>query len=81
MNARIAAMPARTGTPSHHDQDIALLARESLLPVREVTRLLDQERARLAVGARMTTYLPIFAFRNVRAKLRRNACVKRKAAA
>ncbi len=74
-------MPTRPRAPSHHDLDAALLARESQLPVDEVNRLLRQEHARLAVGARMTTYLPIFAFRNVRAGLRRGAAGRRKIAA
>ena len=55
---------------------IESLARESEFPVDEVTHLYEDELAELGVGARITSFLPIFALRNVREALR-----KRRAAA
>ena len=55
---------------------IESLARESEFPIDEVTHLYEDELAELCVGARITSFLPIFALRNVREALR-----KRRAAA
>jgi len=49
---------------------VALLAEESQVPVADVAKLYDQEHAALAIGARITKFLHIFAVRNVREILR-----------
>jgi len=54
----------------YHQRIIERLARESQVPVGEVSRLYEDARARLAVGARIKGYLGIFALRNVRKMLR-----------
>lgn len=55
---------------SHKDRAIEFLARESQVPVEEVARLYEHARAQLAAGARIKSYLGIFALRNVRKILR-----------
>ena len=52
---------------------VALLATESELPVAEVAKLYDKERAALAAGAHITNFLHIFATRNVREILRQQS--------
>jgi len=49
---------------------VALLAEESQVPVADVAKLYEQEHAALAIGARITKFLHIFAIRNVREILR-----------
>jgi hypothetical protein len=49
---------------------VEVLARETEVPVAEVARLFEGERARLQRGARITGFLPIFAIRNVEEILR-----------
>ncbi len=44
---------------------VALLAEESQVPLADVARIYEHERAQLAIGARMTKFLHIFAIRNV----------------
>jgi len=44
---------------------LALLAEESQVPLADVARIYEHERAQLAIGARMTKFLHIFAIRNV----------------
>jgi hypothetical protein len=51
---------------THHERAIVSLARESQVPVDEVARLYDEERAELEVGVRIRGFLRIFAIRNVR---------------
>ena len=50
---------------------VASLARESDMPIAEVATLFEHEWARLAVGARITTFLNVFAIRQVQEALRR----------
>lgn len=50
---------------------IELLARESEFPIDEVAHLYEEELAELGIGARITSFLPIFAIRNVREALRK----------
>lgn len=57
-------------------RSIELLARESEFPIDEVAHLYEDALAELGTGARITSFLPIFALRNVREALR-----KRRAAA
>jgi hypothetical protein len=63
-------MPAQPSTSSHHERAIASLAHETDTSVDEITRLCTTEYARLAIDARLTSYLAIFAFRGVQAVLR-----------
>lgn len=49
---------------------IEFLSRESQFPIDEVTRLYEAELAELSVGARIKSFLPIFATRNVQEALR-----------
>lgn len=51
-------------------QIVALLAEELQVPVADVAKLYEQEHAALAIGARITRFLHIFAIRNVREILR-----------
>jgi len=55
-----------------NERIIASLARESTASIDEVTRLYEQERAELEMGARIKRFVPILAIRNVRAALRRS---------
>ena len=64
--------PDRTGE-SHHQRALELLARESQLPVNEVARLYEKARAELEAGARIRSFLDIFALRNVRRMLRQRS--------
>ena len=58
---------------SHHQRAIEFLAEESQVPVNEVARLYEIARAELEVGARITSFLGIFAIRNVREILRQRS--------
>jgi hypothetical protein len=64
---------------SHQQRAIEFLARESQVPVSEVTQLYEDARAKLEVGARVRTFLGIFAIRNVRKLLRQRSRGKRQA--
>lgn len=48
---------------------IALLAKDSKLPLAHIAQLYEHEHARLAAGAHVKQYLPIFTIRNVREQL------------
>lgn len=56
---------------------IESLARESEFPIDEVAHLYKEELAELGMGARITSFLPIFAIRNVRAALRKRSSATR----
>jgi len=62
-------MYADNGKQSHHRRAIEFLAEESQVPVNEVAQLYENARAKLEAGARITSYLGIFAIRNVRRML------------
>ena len=64
---------------SHHQRAIKFLAEESQVPVNEVAQLYEKARAELEVDARITSYLGIFALRNVRKVLRQRSLGRRKA--
>jgi hypothetical protein len=64
---------------SHQQRAIEFLARESQVPVSEVAQLYQDARAKLEVGARVRTFLGIFAIRNVRKLLRQRSRGKRQA--
>ena len=72
-----ALMNLQPGEKSHQQHAIEFLAQESQVPLDEVARLYEDERAELAVGARITGFLPILALRKVRALLRRRSVGKR----
>jgi len=55
---------------------VALLAEESQVPVDEVAKLYEHERAELATGAHITKFVHIFAIRNVQHILRQRAIEK-----
>lgn len=57
--------------PQLDRKQIEVLARDSQLPVDEVVTLYEHELAELGQGARVTTYLHLFAIRNVQEILRR----------
>lgn len=56
---------------------IESLARESEFPIDEVAHLYEEELAELGMGARITSFLPIFASRNVRETLRKRSSATR----
>lgn len=51
---------------SGSDRKVEFLAEEFHVPVEVVATLYERECAELALQARVTSYLPIFAIRNVR---------------
>ena len=64
---------------SHDQRAIEFLARESQVPVNEVARLYENALAELGVGARIRSFLGIFAIRSVRKMLRERSPRQRKA--
>ncbi len=48
-----------------------ILARETQNPTDEVVRIYESERAKLAAGARIQTFIPALALRRARARLHR----------
>jgi hypothetical protein len=56
---------------------VALLAAESQMSIDDMAALYERERAELALGARNTTFLHIFATRNVQEVLRRRSLDKK----
>jgi hypothetical protein len=59
-------MDAEHNTRSDKEPAVEFLARESHLPVGDVEQLYVDEMAKLALGARINSFLSIFAIRNVR---------------
>lgn len=55
---------------------VALLAEESQVPLDDVAKLYEHEHAELAIGARITKFLHIFATRNVQEILRKQGIEK-----
>jgi Protein of unknown function (DUF3562) len=64
-------MPAPQEKQPDQKRIVATLAEESHVPVDDVARLYEHERAELAVGARITKFLHVFAIRNVQEVLRK----------
>jgi hypothetical protein len=56
--------------PSHVDTEIELLAQETRMPRELVARLYSSEREKLERTARIKTYVPVLAHRQVKALLR-----------
>ena len=73
-------MPTLFSKESHHQRAIESLAEESQVPVNEVARLYEDARAELEAGARIRSFLGIFALRNVRKMLRQRGRGKAPAA-
>lgn len=63
-------MPALHEKQPDQGRIVASLALECHMPVGEMAALYEHERAELAVGARITKFLHIFAIRNVLEALR-----------
>lgn len=66
-------MYAERNKQSHQGPTVERLARESHVSIDDVARLYANEMARLAVGARIQGFLPIFAARKVREMLRKSS--------
>jgi hypothetical protein len=64
---------------SHDQRAIEFLAEESQVPVNEVAQLYERALAELGVGARIRSFLGIFAIRNVRKILSQRSPRKRTA--
>ena len=62
---------------SHPQRAIEFLARESQVSVNEVAQLYEIARAELEIGARIRSFLGIFAIRNVRKMLRQRRAESR----
>jgi hypothetical protein len=69
-------MGAQQGKARSQKHLLDALALEAKLPADEVARIYEEEHAELAADARVASYLPIFAIRNVRARLHRRSAVK-----
>lgn len=54
---------------SGQDSALKVLARETQTPTDEVVRIYESERAELAIGARIHTYIAALALRRARARL------------
>jgi hypothetical protein len=63
-------MFAQHSAPSHQEQAVEFLAHESHVPIGDVELLYGNELAKLEVGARIRSFLPILAIRKVRDLLR-----------
>ena len=73
-------MPTLFSKDSHHQRAIEVLAAESQVPVNEVAQLYEDARAELEAGARVRSFLGIFALRKVRNTLRERSRGKPRAA-
>jgi hypothetical protein len=73
-------VPTLFSKESHHQRAIESLAEESQVPVNEVARLYEDARAELEAGARVRSFLGIFALRKVRNTLRERSRGKPRAA-
>ncbi|WP_341678022.1 DUF3562 domain-containing protein [Niveibacterium sp. SC-1] len=66
-------MPTHPEKPPDQSRIVAFLAKESQVPLADVARIYEAERAELALGARVTKYLHIFAIRNAQEILRKQS--------
>jgi len=62
-------MYAEHSKQSHQEPALVFLARESQVSIDEVALLYENELSKLEVGARVQSFLPIFAIRKVREML------------
>jgi predicted component of type VI protein secretion system len=58
-------MPNKSGKPPDQKRIVAALASQCHMPIAEMTTLYERERAQLAIGARITKFLDIFATRRI----------------
>jgi hypothetical protein len=63
-------MHAERSTHSQRERAVEVLAQESRAPIDDVAQLYGKELAKLEVDARIKSFIPIFALRNVRDLLR-----------
>jgi hypothetical protein len=63
-------MPAAQSKQPNQKGIVARLARRARIPLDEVAKLYEHEREELAAGARVTTFVDIFAARSVERILR-----------
>jgi hypothetical protein len=56
----------------NHDSAFEHLSEEFHVPISEITRLYDIELKKVGIGARITNFLSVFAFRNVKEILNRH---------
>jgi hypothetical protein len=54
---------------TNHDSAFEHLSEEFHVPISEITRLYDLELKKVGIGARITNFLSIFAFRNLKESL------------
>jgi uncharacterized protein DUF3562 len=73
-------MPNLSSKESHHQRAIESLAEESQVPVNEIARLYEDARAELEAGARIRSFIGIFALRKVRKTLLERSRGKARAA-
>jgi len=73
-------MPSPFSKESHHERALEFLAEESQVPVNEVARLYEDVHAELEAGARIRSFIGIFALRKVRKTLRERSRGKPRAA-
>ena len=71
VNIEEITLPAPLEKPPDQQRIVATLSAESHVPIDDVAALYEHERAGLAVGARVTKFLHIFAIRNVQEILRK----------
>ena len=62
-------MPSPFTKESHHERALESLAVESQVPVNQVARLYEDVHAELEAGARIRSFIGIFALRKVRKTL------------
>lgn len=62
---------APQSSQANQQRTIERLASESQFPIDEVAHLYEEELAELSVDARIKSFLPIFALRNVQEALRK----------
>jgi hypothetical protein len=61
----------RDNLQSIQNSALQILAYETKTPTDEVVRIYESERAKLAAGARIQTFIPALALRRARARLHR----------
>ena len=66
-------MPAPQQKQPDQKRIVEFLAQDSKVPIEDVATLYEHERSALAAGARVTSFIHIFAIRNVQEILRDRA--------
>jgi hypothetical protein len=70
-------MYAERSTHSQQERAVEVLAQESHAPIDDVAQLYGNELAKLEVDARIKSFIPIIALRNVRDLLRQRSTTDR----